>query len=117
MSLIRIDQKNAERINEILSSVHAEAVEQGNTEYAQEIDALCGELHKNSDAPLLDDKSENGEYSLPIGKTCWITVGSASLYVNAQHEGVSVEIFPLNQEDDGEFASTHALYADLEAAI
>lgn len=42
--MIQLDTNTAQRIREVLSDSHDDAFQEGNHEYAMEIDALCGHL-------------------------------------------------------------------------
>jgi hypothetical protein len=55
--------------------------------------------------------TEGGDYLLEEG-SCWITVGNLSVYVKKDDEGVSVDIYPLRDENSDLIAGTYALFSE-----
>jgi hypothetical protein len=58
----------------------------------------------------LDDQAK--DYEL-VGNSCWITVGRFSVYIRKLDEGVSAEIYPLNDEMSDSLAECWAHINDL----
>ena len=59
----------------------------------------------------------DSDYELSEGfKSCWITVGNVSVYVQKTDEGVAVDLFPLHHEDKESIAGTWVTFADAKVA-
>lgn len=66
---------------------------------------LVFKVNSSSEITLNLEKSNN----------VWITVNNISVYVKANDEGVSVDLYPLEREDSDEsLAATYAFYAEVE---
>jgi hypothetical protein len=46
--------------------------------------------------------------------SCWVTVGNISVYIRRNDEGVSVDLYPLGDEDAESIASCWATFAEAE---
>lgn len=57
------------------------------------------------------DDPEESDYTL-TGTSCWLTVGSLSVYVVNTGDGVAVEIYPLQQASEDPIAEIWAPFAD-----
>jgi hypothetical protein len=64
--------------------------------FGDEEDLLEQALRNRADPNVL---SQDVDYLLPVGSSCWITVGGISLFVNASHGVLSAQLFGLGQED------------------
>lgn len=96
---------------------------------AQSFDHAVGQLideYKNLGCSLLTVENPNKEETSVLYQTgesdyhlmpqtsssCWITVGSASVYVKQEGEGVVVDVYPLNGEANESVASTYAHFTE-----
>jgi len=59
-------------------------------------------------------QGEDTDYTLGEGKSCWITVGNGSVYIQHGSEGVGVTIYPKGGEADDSVTETWATWAELE---
>ena len=46
-------------------------------------------------------------------RSCWVTVDPLSVYIARTDEGVTVDLYGLEQEDGEAIASCYAFYGDL----
>lgn len=61
------------------------------------------------------DESPNDYTLVPaLSNSCWITVGNLSVQVARTDEGVVVDVYPLNREDEDVIASTYGFFAEGE---
>lgn len=64
----------------------------------------------------LFQRGEAGYHLCPIvGSSCWVTVGSASVYLKQESEGVVIDVYPVDGEMEESVASTYALFAECVA--
>lgn len=67
----------------------------------------------NEEVAVLHQTGESDYHLMPqTSSSCWITVGSASVYVKQEGEGVVVDIYPLNGEANESVASTYAHFTE-----
>ena len=53
------------------------------------------------------------DYELMEGhQSCWITVNNISVYIRRTDEGVSVQLYPLNNEFEDSLGETWATFAE-----
>jgi len=64
--------------------------------------------------PIKEINKETLEYELEGDDHAWITVGNLSVYIKKADEGVAVDIYPKDGEDDESIAGTWALFQDAE---
>lgn len=67
-------------------------------------DGLCFQIASSNELTLDVQKSNN----------LWVTVNNISVCVKANDEGVSVDLYSLDQEDSQSIASTYAFYSEAE---
>lgn len=70
---------------------------------------------KEGDDPrlALKHKSEGTNFIL-TGESCWIKVDNLNVYIKKNDEGVSIDVFPMDNQDEP-IASTWALYSEAES--
>ena len=49
--------------------------------------------------------------------SCWVTVGNISVYIIRTDEGVVVDLYPLDDENNSSLASTYAFSHEAQAII
>lgn len=56
---------------------------------------------------------EENDYTLPLEEdACWITVNNLSVYIKRTDEGVVIDIYELNDENNEPIASTYAFFSE-----
>jgi hypothetical protein len=56
------------------------------------------------------------EYVLnPQYSSCWISVQNISVYLCCTDDGVSIDLYPLNNETEEAIASTYALFSEVNS--
>jgi len=68
--------------------------------------------NKNKDDVLIRE-SESDYYLKDNATSVWITVGDISVYVMRTDEGVVVDLYPLDNENDESLASTYAFFSEV----
>ncbi|MBW4465620.1 MAG: hypothetical protein KME07_09295 [Pegethrix bostrychoides GSE-TBD4-15B] len=56
------------------------------------------------------------EYRLnPQYSSCWISIETISVYIRCTDEGVSIDLYPLNNETEEAIVSTYALFSEADS--
>lgn len=64
------------------------------------------------EALSLNPNSESDYVLNPAHSSVWITVGNISIYLRRHDEGVSVDLYPVQQSDSNSLAGTWLTFAE-----
>jgi hypothetical protein len=103
-----------QELNEIAARHLPERVSEGEPMPAGECPTCGANCHARDETALrLEDRNSPDDYLLRDGHdTVWVTVGTISVYIRRNAEGVSVDLYPLHVEDGKSIGSTWATWAD-----
>ena len=66
----------------------------------------------NEEKRVLIPEESGNDYTLPKEQWVWITVGSLTVYVKHQDEGVSVEVHATGKEDEDSITESWVLFSE-----
>jgi hypothetical protein len=69
--------------------------------------------NQEQETPALTHEHDD-DYKLAEDAGVWITAGNISVHIRQDALGVSVNLYPLNDENSAPLDSAHALFADVE---